>query len=76
MTMNSDHFEPEPEDLEVGISIQHLRKVFGDFVAVKDLTLNMYKGQVRVLLFLLIFGSFKINEKTSQHQKSNHVSYY
>ena len=62
MIMKSDHFEPEPEDLEIGISIQHLRKVFGDLVAVKDLTINMYKGQVSNLLSL-IFGSFKVYEK-------------
>ena len=43
---DSDHFETEPEDLEVGIGIYNLRKVFGGLVVVKDFSLNMYKGQV------------------------------
>ncbi|KAM4813642.1 phospholipid-transporting ATPase ABCA3-like [Urocitellus parryii] len=50
----SDYIEPEPVGLATGIRIQHLRKefTFGDatVVAVKNLSLNFYEGQISVLL--------------------------
>ncbi|KAG3259460.1 ATP-binding cassette sub-family A member 3-like [Ictidomys tridecemlineatus] len=50
----SDYIEPEPVGLVTGIRIQHLRKEFtlGDatVVAVKNLSLNFYEGQISVLL--------------------------
>ncbi|KAK3732015.1 hypothetical protein QZH41_016886 [Actinostola sp. cb2023] len=46
--------EDEPTDLEVGVGIKNLRKVFKDStgtkVAVDGLSLNMYKGQITALL--------------------------
>nr|XP_012645592.1 ATP-binding cassette sub-family A member 3-like isoform X2 [Microcebus murinus] len=53
-TTQSKYFEAEPTDLEIGIQIQHLHKVFQDRgatkIALKDLSLNLYKGQITVLL--------------------------
>ncbi|XP_038957106.1 phospholipid-transporting ATPase ABCA3 isoform X5 [Rattus norvegicus] len=50
----SDFMEPEPVDLEAGIQIQHLYKEFtlknSTLMAVKDLSLNLYEGQITVLL--------------------------
>ncbi|XP_077866667.1 phospholipid-transporting ATPase ABCA3-like [Saccoglossus kowalevskii] len=50
-TMNH---EAEPTDLNVGISIQNLTKVYkssvGNKLAVDDLSLNMYEGQITALL--------------------------
>lgn len=44
-------FEPEPKNLNIGIQIKHLRKVYSNKkVAVRDLNLNMYEGQITVLL--------------------------
>uniref|UniRef100_A0A8D1EMA3 ABC transporter domain-containing protein n=1 Tax=Sus scrofa TaxID=9823 RepID=A0A8D1EMA3_PIG len=48
------YFEDEPVDLVAGIMIQHLYKEFTlqntTVLAVQDLTLNMYEGQITVLL--------------------------
>ncbi|XP_012500397.1 PREDICTED: ATP-binding cassette sub-family A member 3-like [Propithecus coquereli] len=53
-TTQSKYFEAEPTDLEIGIQIQHLHKAFQHRkttkIAVKDLSLNLYKGQITVLL--------------------------
>ncbi|XP_031243974.1 ATP-binding cassette sub-family A member 3-like isoform X2 [Mastomys coucha] len=50
----SDFMEPEPVGLVAGIQIQHLYKEFtlknSTVKAVKDLSLNMYEGQITVLL--------------------------
>ncbi|XP_021491365.1 phospholipid-transporting ATPase ABCA3-like [Meriones unguiculatus] len=50
----NEFFEPEPKGLVAGIQIQHLYKKFtlktGTLVAVKDLSLNLYEGQITVLL--------------------------
>uniref|UniRef100_A0A8I5U5U3 ABC transporter domain-containing protein n=1 Tax=Pongo abelii TaxID=9601 RepID=A0A8I5U5U3_PONAB len=48
------YFEAEPIDLIAGIQIKHLCKVFQGHnttkIAVKDLSLNLYEGQITVLL--------------------------
>uniref|UniRef100_H0VCA2 ATP binding cassette subfamily A member 3 n=1 Tax=Cavia porcellus TaxID=10141 RepID=H0VCA2_CAVPO len=50
----SEYFEAEPEDLVAGIKIKHLSKVFQvgnkEKAAVRDLSLNLYEGQITVLL--------------------------
>ncbi|KAG8513504.1 LOW QUALITY PROTEIN: ATP-binding cassette sub-family A member 3 [Galemys pyrenaicus] len=50
----NEYFESEPAHLVVGISIQHLYKEFilqnTTILAVQDLTLNFYEGQITVLL--------------------------
>ncbi|XP_058536329.1 ATP-binding cassette sub-family A member 17-like isoform X1 [Ochotona princeps] len=47
-------FQEEPSNLMKGIEIQHLYKVFhkgrNEHVAVKGLTMNLYRGQITVLL--------------------------
>ncbi|XP_011916737.1 PREDICTED: ATP-binding cassette sub-family A member 3-like isoform X5 [Cercocebus atys] len=52
--MQSKYFEAEPTDLRAGIQIKHLCKVFQMHnttkVAVNDLSLNLYEGQITVLL--------------------------
>lgn len=52
--LKSQYIEEEPSDLVSGIKIKHLCKVFkmGNKTreAVRDLTLNMYEGQITVLL--------------------------
>uniref|UniRef100_A0A8C2MH63 ATP-binding cassette, sub-family A member 3 n=1 Tax=Cricetulus griseus TaxID=10029 RepID=A0A8C2MH63_CRIGR len=53
-TLRTEYFEAEPEDLVAGIKIKHLSKVFQvgnkDKVGIRDLTLNLYEGQITVLL--------------------------
>ncbi|XP_070203248.1 phospholipid-transporting ATPase ABCA3-like [Littorina saxatilis] len=44
------YFESDPVGLAVGVNIVHLRKEFGQQVAVRDLSLKMYEGQITVLL--------------------------
>ncbi|XP_076264015.1 ATP binding cassette subfamily A member 3 isoform X2 [Rhynchophorus ferrugineus] len=46
---SSEFFESEP-NLNVGIQIKNLRKVFGNKAAVRNLSLNMYEDQITVLL--------------------------
>uniref|UniRef100_A0ABM5F152 Phospholipid-transporting ATPase ABCA3 n=1 Tax=Pogona vitticeps TaxID=103695 RepID=A0ABM5F152_9SAUR len=52
--LKSHYIEEEPSDLVSGIKIKHLSKVFQvggkTKEAVRDLTLNMYEGQITVLL--------------------------
>ncbi|XP_047390358.1 phospholipid-transporting ATPase ABCA3 isoform X1 [Sciurus carolinensis] len=52
--LRTEYFEAEPEDLVAGIKIKHLSKVFQvgnkDKAAVRDLNLNLYEGQITVLL--------------------------
>ncbi|XP_074866754.1 phospholipid-transporting ATPase ABCA3 [Carettochelys insculpta] len=52
--LKSQYIEEEPADLVSGIKIKHLSKVFKvgnkSKEAVRDLTLNMYEGQITVLL--------------------------
>lgn len=51
---DDSHFEADPKDMKVGISIQRLRKAFGSGkgrkVAVENMTLNMFEGQITSLL--------------------------
>uniref|UniRef100_A0A8C7AJQ6 ABC transporter domain-containing protein n=1 Tax=Neovison vison TaxID=452646 RepID=A0A8C7AJQ6_NEOVI len=44
------YFEPEPTTLVAGIQIKHLHKEFGDKVVVNNMSLNLYKGQITILL--------------------------
>ncbi|XP_047569280.1 phospholipid-transporting ATPase ABCA3-like [Lutra lutra] len=44
------YFEPEPSTLVAGIQIKHLHKEFGDKVVVNNMSLNLYKGQITILL--------------------------
>ncbi|XP_067683948.1 phospholipid-transporting ATPase ABCA3-like [Haliotis asinina] len=52
--LDEKHFETEPNGLKTGISIQNLKKVFGSGakrkVAVDGMSLNMFEGQISVLL--------------------------
>uniref|UniRef100_A0A8C8T3P5 ATP-binding cassette, sub-family A member 3 n=1 Tax=Peromyscus maniculatus bairdii TaxID=230844 RepID=A0A8C8T3P5_PERMB len=52
--LRTEYFEAEPEDLVAGIKIKHLSKVFQvgnkDKVGIRDLNLNLYEGQITVLL--------------------------
>ncbi|KAK3103434.1 hypothetical protein FSP39_019190 [Pinctada imbricata] len=52
--LESEHFEKEPTELKVGITVKNLRKVFGrgkkKKVAVDNTCLNMYEGQITALL--------------------------
>lgn len=47
---NGEFFETEPRHLHPGIRINHLRRVFGKKLAVRNLSLNMYEDQITVLL--------------------------
>lgn len=49
-TVQSDYFERDPTGAQVGISIRHLKKSFGQKVAVRDTTLNLFEGQITALL--------------------------
>nr|KAF6490070.1 hypothetical protein HJG59_010432 [Molossus molossus] len=44
------YFEAESTSLVAGIQIEHLHKEFGDKVAVNDMSLNLYEGQITILL--------------------------
>uniref|UniRef100_A0A8C0LE62 ATP-binding cassette sub-family A member 3-like n=1 Tax=Canis lupus dingo TaxID=286419 RepID=A0A8C0LE62_CANLU len=44
------HFEAEPTSLVAGIQIKHLHKEFGDKVVVNNMSLNLFKGQITILL--------------------------
>ncbi|XP_066131310.1 phospholipid-transporting ATPase ABCA3 [Saccopteryx bilineata] len=52
--LRTEYFEAEPEDLVAGIKIKHISKVFRvgnkGKAAVRDLNLNLYEGQITVLL--------------------------
>lgn len=49
--LESDVYEKEPNKLVAGIKISHLKKQFAKHkVAVRDLSLNMFEGQITVLL--------------------------
>ncbi|PIK54928.1 putative ATP-binding cassette sub-family A member 3 [Apostichopus japonicus] len=48
---DGDFFEAEPKDLKPGVKIRQLRKVFDKGkVAVNGVSMNMFKGQITVLL--------------------------
>ncbi|XP_076998248.1 ATP-binding cassette sub-family A member 17-like isoform X14 [Tamandua tetradactyla] len=53
-SLKSEFIQDEPSDLMKGIEIQHLYKVFhigrSKHIAVKNLTMNLYRGQITVLL--------------------------
>ncbi|XP_050352900.1 phospholipid-transporting ATPase ABCA3-like isoform X1 [Nymphalis io] len=44
------YFEPPPKDMEVGIKIINVSKMFGKQRALSDVTLDVYKGEITVLL--------------------------
>ena len=44
------YFEAEPKKLKVGIQTQNLRKEFAEKVAVRNVSLNIYHGQITCLL--------------------------
>ena len=46
----SENFEDDPPCIKVGIQISNLSKSFGTKFAVKNLNLNMYEGQITILL--------------------------
>nr|KAF6488605.1 ATP binding cassette subfamily A member 3 [Molossus molossus] len=52
--LRTEYFEAEPESLVAGIKIKHISKVFKvgnkSKAAVRDLNLNLYEGQITVLL--------------------------
>lgn len=52
--LKTEYFEAEPENLVAGIKIKHISKVFKvgnkGKAAVRDLNLNLYEGQITVLL--------------------------
>ncbi|KAK2490464.1 hypothetical protein MC885_020850 [Smutsia gigantea] len=52
--LGTEYFEAEPEDLVAGVKIKHVSKMFrvGNVrkAAVRDLSLNLYEGQITVLL--------------------------
>ncbi|ELK30082.1 ATP-binding cassette sub-family A member 3 [Myotis davidii] len=54
VSLKTEYFEAEPENLVAGIKIKHISKVFRvgnkGKAAVKDLNLNLYEGQITVLL--------------------------
>ncbi|XP_033630935.1 ATP-binding cassette sub-family A member 3-like [Asterias rubens] len=47
---NSGFFEEEPTNIKAGIQIRNLSKVFKNKSAVNNVSMNMYKGQITVLL--------------------------
>ncbi|XP_065364636.1 phospholipid-transporting ATPase ABCA3-like isoform X2 [Calliphora vicina] len=47
---NPDAFEPEPAGKHVGLQVKNLKKKFGDKMAVKGLSVNMYEDEITVLL--------------------------
>uniref|UniRef100_T1IIG4 ABC transporter domain-containing protein n=1 Tax=Strigamia maritima TaxID=126957 RepID=T1IIG4_STRMM len=50
-SVNNLGFETEPTHLNLGISVKHLRKVYSDGkVAVHDVNLNFYEGQITAFL--------------------------
>ncbi|CAG9816334.1 unnamed protein product [Phaedon cochleariae] len=50
VTSDGGIFEEEPRNLQAGVRISRLRKEFGNKVAVRDLSLNMFEDQITVLL--------------------------
>uniref|UniRef100_A0A4W2C9L5 ABC transporter domain-containing protein n=1 Tax=Bos indicus x Bos taurus TaxID=30522 RepID=A0A4W2C9L5_BOBOX len=44
------YFEAEPTGLVAGIKIKHLYKELGDKVVINNMSLNLYKGQITILL--------------------------
>ena len=47
----SKNVEAEPKQLQVGVSVRHLSKVYPNGkVAVEDLNLNFYEGQITSFL--------------------------
>eukprot|EP01135_Chromosphaera_perkinsii_P011449 Nk52_evm25s2402 gene=Nk52_evmTU25s2402 len=50
VTTDVNTCEKEPADMKVGVQIRNLRKQFGKFTAVDDLSLNMYEGQITSFL--------------------------
>ncbi|CAH2089850.1 unnamed protein product [Euphydryas editha] len=45
-----EYFEPPPNDMEVGIKIVNVSKVFEKHRALSEVTLDVYKGEITVLL--------------------------
>jgi ABC-2 family transporter protein len=61
LNSSKEDFEDDPPNLEKGIRIEDLTKVFGNTTVVKQLSLNMYKGQITGDLIGLISTIFLIN---------------
>nr|XP_023023597.1 ATP-binding cassette sub-family A member 3-like [Leptinotarsa decemlineata] len=49
-SVEGEFFECEPKNFKAGIQIKSLCKVFGNKVAVRNISLNMYENQITVLL--------------------------
>ncbi|CAH2089825.1 unnamed protein product [Euphydryas editha] len=49
-TDDPQYFEAAPKDMEVGIKIVNVSKVFSNQRALSEVTLNVYKGEITVLL--------------------------
>ncbi|XP_045452693.1 phospholipid-transporting ATPase ABCA3-like [Melitaea cinxia] len=50
ITNEPEYFEPPPKDMEVGIKIVNVSKVFEKHRALSEVTLDVYKGEITVLL--------------------------
>ncbi|XP_037086261.1 ATP-binding cassette sub-family A member 7-like [Pollicipes pollicipes] len=49
--VGNDRFEAEPTNLPLGVAVEHMRKVYANGkVAVEDLTINFYEGQITSFL--------------------------
>ncbi|KAF6122839.1 hypothetical protein HJG60_000032 [Phyllostomus discolor] len=73
--LRTEYFEAEPEDLVAGIKIKHISKVFRvgnkDRAAVRDLNLNLYEGQITVLL-----GHNGAGKTTTLSMLTEHLYFY
>jgi hypothetical protein len=45
-----EDFEEEPKNVNIGIKIEKMGKTIGENFLVKDLSLNVYEGQITILL--------------------------
>lgn len=43
-------FEQEPENMHIGVQVRNLKKRYGDKMAVKGLSINMFENEITVLL--------------------------
>jgi ATP-binding cassette subfamily A (ABC1) protein 12 len=44
------NIEPEPKDLQVGVALHGVTKIYGSKTAVENLNLNFYEGHITSLL--------------------------
>lgn len=47
---NQKTYEAGPDNIPIGVRIIHLSKHFKNTIAVKDLNLNLYEGEITVLI--------------------------